>query len=94
MLGKLLRNLISGPHVSVEDDALRLARDLYNESQHDEAVKVLTTLIEYKPDCVEALMLCGAAKRAAGRTKEGLADLARAGRHLPRTVRRASTSLR
>lgn len=78
MLFSVLKDLIRGRKGSLEDDTLRVARELYNGSRHEEAINVLTTLIEYKPDSVEALMLRGAAQRAAGRAKEGVADLGRA----------------
>src|SRR5207249_3909276 len=35
-------------------------------------------LIEYRPENVEALVLCGAVKRAAGRAREGLTELTQA----------------
>ena len=78
MLLNFLKDLIGGRKAPVEEDVLRRARELINGSRHGEAVDLLTTLIEYKPNCVDALVLRGAAKRIGGRAKEGLADLTHA----------------
>jgi len=75
MLVSFLKNLIRPPKTPVMDDALTLARDLQAGGQHAEAIKVLDALVEYQPDCVEALVLRGAVKRAAGDPEAGLADL-------------------
>jgi hypothetical protein len=78
MLSNVLKDLFRGRKASLEADTLRVARELYNGSRYEETINLLTTLIEHKPDSVGALVLCGAAKRAAGRPKEGVADLMRA----------------
>jgi Methyltransferase domain/Tetratricopeptide repeat len=78
MLRSFLRDLFGGQRQPIEDEGLRLARDLLEQSQHEEAIKVLTAMLAYKPAWTEALVLSGAAKRAAGRPNEGLADLTRA----------------
>ncbi len=78
MLINVLKDLFPLRRTPVERDVLRVARELCSGSRHDQAIKLLTTLIEQKPDCVEALILRGAAKREVGRAKEGLADLSRA----------------
>jgi len=78
MLINVLKDLFGRRRAPVEREVLRIALDLNNESRHEEAIKILTTLIENKPNCVEALILRGAARRAAGQAKEGLPDLMRA----------------
>jgi Methyltransferase domain len=78
MLIKVIRNLIGNRNVPAEGDVLRLARELLDRSQHEDAIDILTTLLEYKPDCAEALILRGVAKRAIDRAQESRADLSRA----------------
>jgi tetratricopeptide (TPR) repeat protein len=78
MLLDVLKDLVRGRKAPVGRDVLRLALALQNASRHEEAIKVLTTLLESKPDCIEALILRGSAKRSVGRAKEGLVDLTRA----------------
>lgn len=78
MLLRLLKDLVGGRNVLDEDDSLRLAREHLNRSQLGEAVKILTHLIERKPDCVEGLILRGGVTRALGRPREAFVDLTRA----------------
>lgn len=78
MLRELIRGIFKRSEDSIERDGIQVARDLYNEGKFDEAIDLLTTLIEYKPNWVEALLLLGTAKQAAGRLDEGLLDLVRA----------------
>jgi hypothetical protein len=78
MLLDVLKSLLWGHKSRAEHDALRLARELHKRSRYEESIKVLALLLDSKPDCAEALSLRGAAKREAGRAKEGLADLTRA----------------
>ena len=78
MLLRLLKDLISSRKAPVERDILRRASELRNQSLHDEAIEMLTSLLEQNSDCVPALMLRGVAKREAGRLREAMADFARA----------------
>ena len=78
MLRRFLNHLLGGRGTPVEDDGLRLARDLHHESRHEEAIKVLNALIEFKSGWAEALVLRGATYRALGRLEEAFADLSRA----------------
>lgn len=78
MLFKVIKNLISSRNAPAEDDVLRLARELLDRSQHEDAIDILTTLLEYQPDRVQGLILRGIANREIGRLQESRADLARA----------------
>ena len=78
MLRSFLNHLFGSRGVPVEDDGLRLARDLHDESRHEEAIKVLNALIEFKSGWAKALVLRGATYRALGRMEEAFADLSRA----------------
>ena len=69
MLLRLLKDLISSRKAPVERDILRRASELRNQSLHDEAIEMLTSLLEQNSDCVPALMLRGVAKREAGRLR-------------------------
>lgn len=78
MLLDVLKDLFWGRKAPVERDVLRLALDLHHASRHEEAIRALATLLESKPNCVEALILCGTVKRSVGRAREGLVELTRA----------------
>ena len=78
MLLKVVRDLIRNRNTPPASDILRLARELLSRSRHEDAIEILTTLLKHEPACVEALILCGTAKREAGRSGEALSDLARA----------------
>jgi tetratricopeptide (TPR) repeat protein len=78
MLRELLRGIFKRSDDPIERNGIEVARDLYREGQYDEAINLLTTLVDYKPDWVEAILLLGTAKHASGRTAEGLADMTRA----------------
>jgi len=78
MLFRVLKNLIASRASPVEGDALRHARGFLEKSQYDEAIEILTALLDYRPDCVEGLVLRGTANREAARPQEALADLERA----------------
>src|SRR5271166_227213 len=78
MLINVLKDLLRLRRAPVEREVLRIAHEYCGALQYNEAIKILTILIEQKPDCVEALILCGAAKRSVGLAREGLADLSRA----------------
>jgi hypothetical protein len=78
MLFRLLKDVLSGLEAPADRDILSRASDLCNHALHDDAIKLLTTLLERKPDCVPALLLRGAAKREAGRLHQAMADFSRA----------------
>lgn len=78
MLLRLLRDLMGGLRAPVELDVLRRASELRSRSLHDDAIEMLTTLLERKPACIPALMLRGVAKRETGRLDEAMTDFARA----------------
>ena len=78
MLISVLRDLFRRRKVPVEQDVLHVALELRNQSRHEEAIKILTTLIRSKPDCAEALFSRGTTRRAADQTRDGLADLMQA----------------
>jgi hypothetical protein len=78
MLLRVIKDLIRNRNTPPAGDMLRLAREFLGRSQREEAIEVLGTLLKHEPDCVEALILSGAAKREAGRPSEALDDLARA----------------
>jgi len=78
MFFRVLKNLIASRTSPVEGDVLLHARGFLKESQHEEAIEILTALLDYRPDCVEGLVLRGTANRKAARPQEALADLERA----------------
>jgi len=78
MLFKVIRTLVGRRSTPADEDVLRLVRELLGRSQHEDAIDILTTLLEYKPDSVEGLILCGVAKREVGRLQDSRTDLARA----------------
>jgi tetratricopeptide (TPR) repeat protein len=78
VLLRLLKDALSGFRSSIERDILRRAGELCDQALHEEAIEILTVLLERKPDCVPALMLRGVAKRQAGRLHHALADFSRA----------------
>lgn len=78
MLLRLLGDLIGNLRAPVELDILRRASELRSRSLHDDAIRLLTTLLEREPHCLPALMLRGVAKREAGRLHEAIADFTRA----------------
>lgn len=83
LLYRALKNLLGGGSSPDEGEVLKLARELLDQSRGGQAIELLTTLLGYKPDCVEGLILRGAAKREVGRVVEALADLDRADRLAP-----------
>lgn len=83
LLFRVLKDLLGGRNTPDEGDVLRLARELLERSSGEQAIELLTTLLRYKPDCVEGLILRGAAKREIGRVAEALADLTRADQLVP-----------
>lgn len=83
MLFSVLKNLIASRTSPVEGEVLRHARDFLNEAQHEEAIEILTALLDYRPDCVEGLVLRGIAKCKSARPQEALADLERATKLAP-----------
>jgi tetratricopeptide (TPR) repeat protein len=78
MLLRVLRDVISNLKPPIERDILIRAGELCDKASHEEAIEILTVLLERKPDCVPALMLRGVAKRQAGRVHQALADFSRA----------------
>jgi len=78
VLFNVIKTLLGNRKTPAQDDVLRLARELLDRAQHEDAINLLTTLLEYKPDCAEALNLRGTAKRTLGRLQESRADLSKA----------------
>lgn len=83
MLFRVLKNLIASRASPVEGEVLRHARAFLNDTQHEQAIEILAALLEYRPDCVEGLVLRGTAKHQAGRPQDALADLERATKLAP-----------
>jgi hypothetical protein len=77
VLFKVIKNLVRSRNAPADDDVLQIARELLDRAQHEDAIDILTTLLEYKPGSVEGMILCGVAKREVGRLQESRADLAR-----------------
>lgn len=78
MLLDILKDLFRSRKAPAEGETLRVALELINASRPQEALDALAPLLGHKPDCVEALVMSGTAKRAAGRAKDAVADLTRA----------------
>ena len=87
MLLRVLKNLMASRARPVEGDVLEHARLFLSESRYEEAIEILTALLDYRPDCVEGLVLRGTAKREAGRPQEALADLESAANLAPGDAR-------
>ena len=79
MLFRVLKDLIAGRNAPpVETEVLGRARAFLRGSQPEQAIEILTALLDCKPDHLEGLVVRGAANREAGRLREALADLERA----------------
>ena len=83
LLFRALKNLFGGGNRHDQRNVLGLARGLIEQSRSEQAIGLLSTLLECEPDCAEALILRGAALREAGRLPDALADLTRADRLVP-----------
>lgn len=83
MLLRVLRDLIAGWKAPAQADSLRLACEHLDRSRNEEAIAVLSELLEREPDSVEGLILRGTVKREMGRPMEAFADLARAAELAP-----------
>src|SRR5712692_4997835 len=78
MLLRVLRDLIGGWKAPAQVESLRRACEHLARSRNEEAIAVLSGLLEREPDCVEGLILRGTAKREMGRLMEAFTDLTRA----------------
>jgi hypothetical protein len=74
MLLTLVKDLIGGVKAPAEDVVIHRARELFSRSLYEEAIALLTDLIERRPTSVAALMLRGTAKRETGRVREAMDD--------------------
>ena len=83
MLLRVLRDLIRGWKAPAQADSLRLAREHLDRSRNEEAVAVLSELLEREPGCVEGLILRGTAKREMERPLEAFVDFTRAAELAP-----------
>jgi tetratricopeptide (TPR) repeat protein len=84
MLLRALKDVFANLRLPAQNDhLLQVTRNLINQSRHQEAIEIATKVLKRQPDCVDALMLRGIAKRESGRPQEAVSDLARAAELAP-----------
>jgi tetratricopeptide (TPR) repeat protein len=77
MLFNFLKHVFNRQDNSLERDGIQIASDLVRQRQYDEALRLLDSLLEFKPTWAEALALRGSIYRIQGRNKEAITDLLR-----------------